>query len=219
MWYHVSSGGGQPCSNCLVTFVNLKCDSSKKAKGRRARNPANKEVTRITLELEAEVKPGDTTGQSSHLEQNKTITACVDWFLNSKFQCNNYFFNYYFYLFTHNQAAAISAASGSAWRSRLRHISRLWRSPSTRSASWSESLVWNMRWLKNFPRLLLFRRTVAQAGRGTVADVVRPESGTWSVRWAILLWCPNTENYNNNRRLIILSSLMLSYSAIQSSLN
>uniref|UniRef100_A0A674PBP4 Signal peptide, CUB and EGF-like domain-containing protein 2 n=1 Tax=Takifugu rubripes TaxID=31033 RepID=A0A674PBP4_TAKRU len=52
----------QPCSNCLVTFVNLKCDSSKKAKGRRARNPSNKEVTRITLELEAEVKPGDTTG-------------------------------------------------------------------------------------------------------------------------------------------------------------
>ncbi|CAB1329800.1 unnamed protein product [Coregonus sp. 'balchen'] len=55
-------GSGQPCSNCLVTFVNLKCDSSKKAKGRRARNPTNKEVTRITLELEAEVKPGDTTG-------------------------------------------------------------------------------------------------------------------------------------------------------------
>lgn len=46
-----------------MTFVNLKCDSSKKAKGRRARNPSNKEVTRITLELEAEVKPGDTTGQ------------------------------------------------------------------------------------------------------------------------------------------------------------
>uniref|UniRef100_A0A8D3C8M9 Signal peptide, CUB domain and EGF like domain containing 3 n=1 Tax=Scophthalmus maximus TaxID=52904 RepID=A0A8D3C8M9_SCOMX len=53
-------GPGQ--SNCLVTFVNLKCDSSKKTKGRRARNPSNKEVTRITLELEAEVKPGDTTG-------------------------------------------------------------------------------------------------------------------------------------------------------------
>uniref|UniRef100_A0A672ZDW1 Signal peptide, CUB and EGF-like domain-containing protein 2 n=1 Tax=Sphaeramia orbicularis TaxID=375764 RepID=A0A672ZDW1_9TELE len=51
-----------PGLNCLVTFVNLKCDSSKKAKGRRARNPSNKEVTRITLELEAEVKPGDTTG-------------------------------------------------------------------------------------------------------------------------------------------------------------
>ncbi|XP_029575085.1 signal peptide, CUB and EGF-like domain-containing protein 3 isoform X2 [Salmo trutta] len=55
-------GSGQPCNNCLVTFVNLKCDSSKKAKGRRVRNPTNKEVTRITLELEAEVKPGDTTG-------------------------------------------------------------------------------------------------------------------------------------------------------------
>lgn len=45
-----------------MTFVNLKCDSSRKAKGRRARNPSSKEVTRITLELEAEVKPGDTTG-------------------------------------------------------------------------------------------------------------------------------------------------------------
>ncbi|KAM8830668.1 signal peptide, CUB and EGF-like domain-containing protein 3 isoform 2-T2 [Synchiropus picturatus] len=55
-------GGGQPCSNCLVTFVNLKCDSSRKGKGRRARNPSNKEITRITLELEAEVKAGDTTG-------------------------------------------------------------------------------------------------------------------------------------------------------------
>uniref|UniRef100_A0A674E081 Signal peptide, CUB and EGF-like domain-containing protein 3 n=1 Tax=Salmo trutta TaxID=8032 RepID=A0A674E081_SALTR len=53
---------GRPCNNCLVTFVNLKCDSTKKSKGRRARNPTNKEVTRITLELEAEVKPGDTTG-------------------------------------------------------------------------------------------------------------------------------------------------------------
>uniref|UniRef100_A0A674DZA8 Signal peptide, CUB and EGF-like domain-containing protein 3 n=1 Tax=Salmo trutta TaxID=8032 RepID=A0A674DZA8_SALTR len=58
----MSLGGGQPCNNCLVTFVNLKCDSTKKSKGRRARNPTNKEVTRITLELEAEVKPGDTTG-------------------------------------------------------------------------------------------------------------------------------------------------------------
>uniref|UniRef100_A0A8C6WY42 Signal peptide, CUB domain, EGF-like 3 n=1 Tax=Neogobius melanostomus TaxID=47308 RepID=A0A8C6WY42_9GOBI len=58
----VFAGGGQPCSNCLVTFVNLKCDSTKKSKGRRARNSPNKEVTRITLELEAEVKPGDTTG-------------------------------------------------------------------------------------------------------------------------------------------------------------
>ncbi|CDQ71644.1 unnamed protein product [Oncorhynchus mykiss] len=60
--YMPDLGGGQPCNNCLVTFVNLKCDSTKKSKGRRARNPTNKEVTRITLELEAEVKPGDTTG-------------------------------------------------------------------------------------------------------------------------------------------------------------
>uniref|UniRef100_A0A8C6PD55 Signal peptide, CUB and EGF-like domain-containing protein 3 n=1 Tax=Nothobranchius furzeri TaxID=105023 RepID=A0A8C6PD55_NOTFU len=56
-----ASTGGQLSSNCQVTFVNLTCDSSKKAKGRHTRNPSNKEVTRITLELEAEVKPGDTT--------------------------------------------------------------------------------------------------------------------------------------------------------------
>ncbi|KAM9446034.1 signal peptide, CUB and EGF-like domain-containing protein 3 isoform 1-T1 [Clarias gariepinus] len=54
--------GGQLCNNCQVTFVNLKCESSKKAKVRHTRNPSNKEVTRITLELEAEIKPGDTTG-------------------------------------------------------------------------------------------------------------------------------------------------------------
>ncbi len=67
VWIMTWFPGGQPCNNCLVTFVNLKCDSSKKAKGRRARNPSSKEVTRITLELEAEVKPGDATGESDIL--------------------------------------------------------------------------------------------------------------------------------------------------------
>ncbi|XP_063064631.1 signal peptide, CUB and EGF-like domain-containing protein 3 isoform X3 [Engraulis encrasicolus] len=62
--------GGQPCSNCQVTFVNVKCESSKKARGRRARN-SNKEVTRITLELEAEVKPGDATGSCNLSCQHK----------------------------------------------------------------------------------------------------------------------------------------------------
>ncbi|XP_064354328.1 signal peptide, CUB and EGF-like domain-containing protein 3 isoform X8 [Dromaius novaehollandiae] len=50
-----------PCSDCQVAFVNLKCDSSKKGKGRRARNSAGKEVTRITLEFEAEVAPEEIT--------------------------------------------------------------------------------------------------------------------------------------------------------------
>ncbi|KAL8178953.1 UNVERIFIED_CONTAM: Signal peptide, CUB and EGF-like domain-containing protein 3, partial [Gekko kuhli] len=54
-------GGPTPCSDCQVTFVNLKCDSSKKGKGRRARNSPNKEVTRITLEFEAEIKPEEIT--------------------------------------------------------------------------------------------------------------------------------------------------------------
>ncbi|MBN3287290.1 SCUB3 protein, partial [Polyodon spathula] len=58
---HLGAGGALPCNDCHVTFVNLKCASSKKVKGRRARNPPNKEVTRITLELEAEVKPEEIT--------------------------------------------------------------------------------------------------------------------------------------------------------------
>lgn len=56
------TGGSAPCSDCQVAFVNLKCDSSKKGKGRRARNSSNKEVTRITLEFEAEIKPEEITG-------------------------------------------------------------------------------------------------------------------------------------------------------------
>uniref|UniRef100_A0A8C9EKE5 Signal peptide, CUB and EGF-like domain-containing protein 3 n=1 Tax=Pavo cristatus TaxID=9049 RepID=A0A8C9EKE5_PAVCR len=57
-----AKGGAAPCSDCQVAFVNLKCDSSKKGKGRRARNSSGKEVTRITLEFEAEIKPEETTG-------------------------------------------------------------------------------------------------------------------------------------------------------------
>uniref|UniRef100_A0A663MDZ6 Signal peptide, CUB and EGF-like domain-containing protein 3 n=1 Tax=Athene cunicularia TaxID=194338 RepID=A0A663MDZ6_ATHCN len=57
-----AQGGSAPCSDCQVAFVNLKCDSSKKGKGRRARNSSNKEVTRITLEFEAEIKPEEITG-------------------------------------------------------------------------------------------------------------------------------------------------------------
>ncbi|XP_023802004.1 signal peptide, CUB and EGF-like domain-containing protein 3, partial [Cyanistes caeruleus] len=53
--------GSALCSDCQVTFVNLKCDSSKKGKGRRARNSPSKEVTRITLEFEAEIKPEEIT--------------------------------------------------------------------------------------------------------------------------------------------------------------
>lgn len=57
------SPGGASCSDCQVTFVHLKCDSSRKGKGRRARTPPGKEVTRLTLELEAEVRAEETTGE------------------------------------------------------------------------------------------------------------------------------------------------------------
>uniref|UniRef100_A0A8C4H5M5 Signal peptide, CUB and EGF-like domain-containing protein 1 n=1 Tax=Dicentrarchus labrax TaxID=13489 RepID=A0A8C4H5M5_DICLA len=48
-------GGQFPCTdNCQVTFVNLKCDSSKKR--RRGRKSPSKEVSHITAEFEMEMK-------------------------------------------------------------------------------------------------------------------------------------------------------------------
>ncbi|XP_039403754.1 signal peptide, CUB and EGF-like domain-containing protein 1 isoform X11 [Mauremys reevesii] len=48
-------GGQFPCTdNCQVTFVNLKCDSSKKK--RRGRKSPSKEVSHITAEFEMEMK-------------------------------------------------------------------------------------------------------------------------------------------------------------------
>lgn len=58
-----------------MTFVNLKCDSSKKGKGRRARNSPNKEVTRITLEFEAEIKPEEVTGEGQRWEDRLSQSA------------------------------------------------------------------------------------------------------------------------------------------------
>uniref|UniRef100_A0A670YC96 Signal peptide, CUB and EGF-like domain-containing protein 2 n=1 Tax=Pseudonaja textilis TaxID=8673 RepID=A0A670YC96_PSETE len=48
-------GGQFPCAdNCHITFVNLKCDSSKKK--RRGRKSPSKEVSHITAEFEMEMK-------------------------------------------------------------------------------------------------------------------------------------------------------------------
>uniref|UniRef100_A0AAR2J8X4 Signal peptide, CUB and EGF-like domain-containing protein 3 n=1 Tax=Pygocentrus nattereri TaxID=42514 RepID=A0AAR2J8X4_PYGNA len=68
---------GQLCNNCQVTFVNLKCDSSKKARGRRTRNSSNREITRITLELEAEIKPGDTTEAPSRKQMEQKMKSSI----------------------------------------------------------------------------------------------------------------------------------------------
>ncbi|XP_069094905.1 signal peptide, CUB and EGF-like domain-containing protein 3 isoform X1 [Pleurodeles waltl] len=76
-----TSGGVVPCLDCQVTFVNLKCDSSRKGKGRRARNSQNKEVTRITLEFEAEVKPEEITASCNlpclRLKVEKKLKAAI----------------------------------------------------------------------------------------------------------------------------------------------
>lgn len=54
-------GGQFPCTdNCQVTFVNLKCDSSKKK--RRGRKSPSKEVSHITAEFEVEMKSEEVTG-------------------------------------------------------------------------------------------------------------------------------------------------------------
>lgn len=50
-----------PCTDdCQVTFVNLKCDSSKKR--RRGRKSPAKEVSHITAEFEMEMKEEDASG-------------------------------------------------------------------------------------------------------------------------------------------------------------
>lgn len=114
MCLFVSAGGGQICSNCQVTFVNLTCDTSKKAKGRHTRNPSNKEVTRITLELEAEVKPGDTTGQASHF-LSSLLSHCCPVSAFHQWSKSQSFLQFFFFV---DQEAVTSAACDSEWRSR-----------------------------------------------------------------------------------------------------
>uniref|UniRef100_A0AAY4DM34 Signal peptide, CUB and EGF-like domain-containing protein 2 n=1 Tax=Denticeps clupeoides TaxID=299321 RepID=A0AAY4DM34_9TELE len=56
-----SSKHSFPCTdNCQVTFVNLKCDSSKKR--RRGRKSPSKEVSHITAEFEMEMKDEEASG-------------------------------------------------------------------------------------------------------------------------------------------------------------
>lgn len=53
--------GQFPCTDdCQVTFVNLKCDSSKKR--RRGRKSPAKEVSHITAEFEVEIKEEEASG-------------------------------------------------------------------------------------------------------------------------------------------------------------
>lgn len=56
-------GAPFPCTDdCQVTFVNLKCDSSKKR--RRGRKSPTKEVSHITAEFEMEMKEEETSGET-----------------------------------------------------------------------------------------------------------------------------------------------------------
>lgn len=58
---HCLEGGQFPCTDdCQVTFVNLKCDSSKKR--RRGRKSPSKEVSHITAEFEMEMKEEEASG-------------------------------------------------------------------------------------------------------------------------------------------------------------
>ncbi|XP_068125509.1 signal peptide, CUB and EGF-like domain-containing protein 3 isoform X2 [Hyperolius riggenbachi] len=50
-----------PCSDCQLTYIQLKCDSLWRGRSRSTRSATNKEVTRISLELEAEVKLEEAT--------------------------------------------------------------------------------------------------------------------------------------------------------------
>lgn len=74
MFFHLE-GGQFPCTDdCQVTFVNLKCDSSKKR--RRGRKSPSKEVSHITAEFEMEMKEEEASGvvffpHVSHLTPNR----------------------------------------------------------------------------------------------------------------------------------------------------
>ncbi|XP_063309108.1 signal peptide, CUB and EGF-like domain-containing protein 3 [Pelobates fuscus] len=57
-----NGGGTSSCSDCQLTHVNLKCNSSWKLRDHRSRSALNKEVAKITVELEAEVKLDEATG-------------------------------------------------------------------------------------------------------------------------------------------------------------
>ncbi|XP_053313836.1 signal peptide, CUB and EGF-like domain-containing protein 3 [Spea bombifrons] len=56
-----NGGGITLCTDCYITYAHLKCVSLWKARGRHFRSTQNEELTRITLELEAEVKLEETT--------------------------------------------------------------------------------------------------------------------------------------------------------------
>lgn len=77
-------GGQFPCTDdCQVTFVNLKCDSSKKR--RRGRKSTTKEVSYITAELEMEMKDEEISGVllfshvSPQLQTNLTLPTWNWW--------------------------------------------------------------------------------------------------------------------------------------------
>lgn len=68
------SGGPLPCTDdCQVTFVNLKCDSSKKR--RRGRKSPSKEVSHITAEFEMEMK--EASGQCDCATSGQCACVCV----------------------------------------------------------------------------------------------------------------------------------------------
>lgn len=71
-------GGQFPCTDdCQVTFVNLKCDSSKKR--RRGRKSPSKEVSHITAEFEMEMKEEDASGVVILLNSALNIIDTKTW--------------------------------------------------------------------------------------------------------------------------------------------
>lgn len=63
MFFFCLEGGQFPCTDdCQVTFVNLKCDSSKRR--RRGRKSPSKEVSLITAEFEMEMNEEEASGLS-----------------------------------------------------------------------------------------------------------------------------------------------------------
>ena len=167
-WSLPLEGGQFPCTDdCQVTFVNLKCDSSKKR--RRGRKSPSKEVSHITAEFEMEMKEEEASGiifSTPPLQNDEFIPYRIDG--GALTQCLP-------------QTRVTWTACGRGWSRSCRAPCGRSGSPSTNSSSTSSSLGPSTRWLRNRPECRREPRPAApdtSSGRESVVSLFK-----WFFLW------------------------------------
>lgn len=142
-WFVVTLTGGQfPCTDdCQVTFVNLKCDSSKKR--RRGRKSPSKEVSLITAEFEMEMKEEEASGAVVSLS---SLTTCQNETVNIQQRLKTRLSLTFL-----PQTRVTSIACGTRWGRSSRSPCGHWGSPLTSSNSTSSFLELSTKWPRNHP--------------------------------------------------------------------